>query len=1372
MMKQQKCVLDSVFYKNRYVKIINLAGPRYSPETNVDLPLSDNFHGLCRTVEFYNEIRILTGLIRKGSKYDKSDWDDENIDKGNKLLSKTIYELHEIVSDIKDYSSETINWTEITRLTEDADSQLLNLIDNYKRRKNELKDVRAKSQGTSYQSTPSDKIGYTIRNLRELHRTIMHLDKLSKKSKARLSNNPYLLITGNAGMGKTHLLCDLYRVRTEETDHPLPTFLSFGEQYRNVSDFWDTFLHSQGLSSFFKNKTEFLKHIDCLARVNCCRSLIMIDALNESSDDFWKSHFTGLLDDVSNYKHVALVVTIRTGFEDTVLTTDQINRLECVNHTGFAEVEWQAVTMYFEHNNIPLPEIPILYPEFQYPLFLKLFCEAFRKKKQTRAKQDIFRGHEGSTFIFEAFIDKVSRPLVKKYGLVKKTNLDIWNSIIKPMAKTMVDINSDRISESAVHCIIHASHPQVTPSDLIHDMEKLLLITRYPSVVNKGSFDIGFPFQKFSDHLIIRYIFEKYESEFGKKNKNLITAKRFFSKRRKLGKTICSRWYLGLLDALSIQCPEQLKGIEFIEVAPYLMRNTQTAHYAIIGFIDSLVWRKSSAFSQDLKNTYEIINKYVLPNESIRGSFFDALLTIAPVENHPYNALFLNNFLNRLNMPKRDAVWSTFLHYQNNENRSVDRILNWVRTENAAKSVTDNSLFLMGITLSWFLTTPNRFIRDRATKGLAYLLVCRPALIIKLLKTFEHVDDIYVLERLYCATYSCVLYNTINKDNLNTLARYVYRIIFKRGYPPQHILLRDYARGIIEIALSRGLCKDIDTSLIYPPYKSKWPKHIPSIEELKEKYYIEDYTQLSRETRGYNDIWNSVIEYGDFARYVIGTNYGRCSWSGRRIDDNSKSVRQLFDDFINGLTKKQRSMWENLELLKSVRLLSMYKQICLENQEIDSDIKIASLQASFVESLSAEQNEIYTQVLQPSLINGYQINDPLETFDLSIAQRWIFKRVIDLGYDPSIHNHFDANVDPYGGLGRSEHKAERIGKKYQWIAFHEFMGMLSDNFKYKGDNWFDPLDHYTGPWEPHIRDIDPTLLVQNDKHIDQSLPLKNWKAETCVIRNWYDHVDDVKWLRMKKDIPAPFKLIELADDNLNKWLLLKAYLHWQMPIPPEKDKYDEPVRDVLFLIKSCLVRKSDLQKVISWWRKQRKKGNWMPESENFYNIFIGEYPYSYAYECTKGIKDEWVNDEDSKTSLDVPMLITDDCYSNEFTLDCSYERTRIDIYLPCATIVKDLALNQKFVDGRFYLAEKLVTSPLSIFNESGLSGLLFDKPTLTQYLSDKGYAIIWSLYGEKRIIDTKSKSPGMLEIKGIYWLNDNDDLEGMFTTSNTWYANK
>ncbi|MCK9333475.1 MAG: hypothetical protein M0Q19_09955, partial [Candidatus Cloacimonetes bacterium] len=581
-MKQQKSVLDSVFYKNRYAKVINLAGPRYSPETNVDLPLSDIFHGLCRTVEFYNEIRKLAGIIRKGSKYDRNNWEDAQINKRNERLSMMLNELYEIVKDIKDYSTDTINWAETTRLTEHANSQLSKLIDNYNQRKHELKDVKTESHGGSYQSSPSEKIACTIRNLRNLNEAIMDLHDFSRSVKAKLSNHPYLLIKGNAGMGKTHLLCDLCRIRKDYIDTPLPTFLSFGEQYRNTTDFWGTFLRSQALDSLFKDKNEFLKYLDDMAKGYCCRSLIMIDALNESSNDYWQNFFSDLMDDLSGYKHIALIVTVRTGFENSVLTGDQMNRLICFNHTGFAEVEWLAATKYFEHNDIPLPEIPILYPEFQHPLFLKLFCEAFKKRSKTRLKQDIFRGHEGSTYIFESFIDKVSRPLVRKYGLVKKTNLDIWNSIIKPMAKTMVANNSDRISEIDLQSIILASHPQVTPSDLIRDMEKLLLITRYPNVVDEGSFDVRFPFQKFSDHLISRYIFEKYESEFGR-NKNLNTAKRFFSKRRKLGKTICSRWYLGLLDAISIQCPEQLKGIEFIEVAPYLMRSQHTAYHAING---------------------------------------------------------------------------------------------------------------------------------------------------------------------------------------------------------------------------------------------------------------------------------------------------------------------------------------------------------------------------------------------------------------------------------------------------------------------------------------------------------------------------------------------------------------------------------------------------------------------------------------------------------------------------------------------------------------------------------------------------------------------------------------------------------------------
>jgi hypothetical protein len=42
--------------------------------------------------------------------------------------------------------------------------------------------------------------------------------------------------------------------------------------------------------------------------------------------------------------------------------------------------------------------------------------------------------------------------------------------------------------------------------------------------------------------LIGRYIFNSYEDEFGKINKNLTTAKKYFSKKRKLGKYLYKAW--------------------------------------------------------------------------------------------------------------------------------------------------------------------------------------------------------------------------------------------------------------------------------------------------------------------------------------------------------------------------------------------------------------------------------------------------------------------------------------------------------------------------------------------------------------------------------------------------------------------------------------------------------------------------------------------------------------------------------------------------------------------------------------------------------------------------------------------------------------
>ena len=54
---------------------------------------------------------------------------------------------------------------------------------------------------------------------------------------------------------------------------------------------------------------------------------------------------------------------------------------------------------------------------------------------------------------------------------------------------------------------------------------------------------------------------------------------------------------------------------------------------------------------------------------------------------------------------------------------------------------------------------------------------------------------------------------------------------------------------------------------------------------------------------------------------------------------------------------------------------------------------------------------------------------------------------------------------------------ERIGKKYQWIAYHELLARISDNYKLSNRFNNDELSVYKGPWNPFIRDIDPSSIL-------------------------------------------------------------------------------------------------------------------------------------------------------------------------------------------------------------------------------------------------------------------------------------------------------
>jgi len=142
-----------------------------------------------------------------------------------------------------------------------------------------------------------------------------------------------------------------------------------------------------------------------------------------------------------------------------------------------------------------------------------------------------------------------------------------------------------------------------------------------------------------------------------------------------------------------------------------------------------------------------------------------------------------------------------------------------------------------------------------------HLLHGRFDVLLALLDRFDGVNDPYVAERLHAVVYGCCL---ISDDHgaIGRIADKTYARVFAGATPPAHILLRDYARGVVERALSLGCSlPHIDMNKVRPPYTSPWPLRAPTAETLAARYGGEDYSDLRM------SLFPDAI--GDFNRYVI-----------------------------------------------------------------------------------------------------------------------------------------------------------------------------------------------------------------------------------------------------------------------------------------------------------------------------------------------------------------------------------------------------------------------------------------------------------------------------------------------------------------------
>lgn len=1311
------------------------AGDRYTPVVNVDLPIARVFDGLGRSPELFAQIDLLHQKIRKAFGLLPLRKLSEVAPTQAQELQRRLPALFEALSEMRRNDWRQMPFGDLATIEIKSTQQCIDML----RQKGDTHKKGSPPDPNVMPPSPPD-FRDEIFQLHRLLESLYELRQFATSSSAIVGNKPALLIVGSAGSGKTHLLCDIADRRIK---NGWPTVVLLGEQF-GTAEPWKQVLDLLKLNC---TREELLGALDAAALAAGTRALLFIDALNEGEGErIWKKHLSGILAHLENYPRIGIALSVRSSYEKLIVPEQLVPNQKILReeHHGFEEHEYEAAARFFAHFGIE-PSVPLLYPEFKNPQFLLLFCKGLRNKNLSR----IPPGLHGITAIFDFYLDSINEKLARREYL----GFDDSDKLVQRATQKITELMAQKAvrwlprdqAKKSIDALLpgreyerslfrHLISEGVFAEDVLHSSNK-----------KKAERVLRFSYERFADHHIAKLMLDAHL--------NTKHPEGSFAVNRPLGalfKDSYTYWLnQGLVETLCIQIPERLQK----ELPELLPRSSPDLGSVRLAFVESLLWRTRAAFGEP---TMKYINSEVLGYGDSRQRFWNAVVTLAPVRGHPLNADFLHRHLIDQSMADRDAWWSTFIHRQYRTQSAIDRLLDWAWSPLRTAELEKEEALLYATAIAWLLGSSNRFLRDNATKSLVRVVGSRSDVLLPLLTKFRSVNDPYILERLCAAAYGYAMKNA-DPTGLRTLASFVYEWIFADGKPYTHILVRDYARGVIEAAVNSGSQLQVDLSKVRPPYKSAWPKAIPSKAELETKYgWREDKMPQAEWAR--LSIYESVMGFGDFARYVIGTNSGSFEWSKTRLGKRpAVTAKDKYDAFLSRLKGVQRKAWETVQKLRwqnaVVYLANDFpthsKQTGTHIRgEMVTKIDLQKAQQAFVATLSSSELRRYRTDVLAYLAKPRQEDD---RFDLSVAQRWILQRVFELGWTVDKFGNFDRDVNAHT-WSRDAKKSERIGKKYQWIAYHEFLGLVADNFEFGNQLYSDAEKEYDGPWQMYVRDIDPSCTLRDIPGGDKAEDA--WWSPRMAY-NWESEHRNSSWISSTADLPVVEPLIQVSSpEDGSAWLVLESYPEWKEPIPSFEEDFEKPRKRIWYQLRSLLVGRKNAARVFEWLSKQHFWGRWMPENPEHHTAFLGEFYWAPALRRHDPIIDPQREGSNSRMSgISCPLVFTSGSYHSEMnSFDCSADES-FSVSLPGAWIVKKMGLRWNGVEGRFFDSTGTLVSFDPALSYAGPHALLVQKEGFLSFVKNEGYEIVWFLLGAKQILgrDWDRKDwPGELQLSGVY----------------------
>ncbi|WKZ14395.1 MAG: ATP-binding protein [Candidatus Jettenia caeni] len=1023
-------------------------------------------------------------------------------------------------------------------------------------------------------------------HLRELQEWILQIN-------ISLLNSQTMLLLGPAGAGKTHLICDIAISRFKRS---LKSIVLLGKQFYSGEP-WTQIISILGLPLNI-SRNDLLEMLNTAAEISRYPLVIFIDALNESKPcDIWLSYLASMTEDIKRYPWLRLCVACRSTYYDSVIP----ERLQIpkVIHTGFEGIEFNACFEFFKWYTLEFPSTPLMQPEFTNPLFLKLVCESLHDSGVTKLPEKEY----GISKVIHDVLSAKNKKIAKM--LDYNPNELLVQKAVDALVAILIQKQSMWLEWNETKNIVDQIRPSINRSASLFEelVAEGILFEEGISGSHANESKIRIGFERFSEYLIA----EKYLEGL-----NADTISDAFENNGKLNFLITNQHAMnlhkGILEAMAIQIPEKFR-IELNQV----IRQHSTNPVLYRAVTESIKWRTNSSITD---NTKRVISAYFsIPTEIEEAiNRNDALLSVSTRVGNLLNAEWRHNAYASMSMPKRDAILQPIWHLSFGKLGVFDRLLRWALQVDV-KNINTKSAELWTTQLLWFCVASDRRVRDYATKGIVRIMDKHAHLWPIIINRFAEVDDDYLLERCFATAYGSLI-RTMDNETIRKTAELIIEVFFDTENLPVNVLVRDYLRGILELASEHGLLpKNRNIEEFRPPYKSEWPLDWPKKEEIEK--FKDSYEELPK-------LYQSVFE-DDFEKYIV----------GRRF-------------------------------------------------------------------------------------NSY------EEFNRDDALRWIFKHVLEMGYLSILHANFDRYILGKYGHGRSKPEwAERVGKKYQWIALYRLIGYISDNAKPLPSRWDSPPSTILSFLAVDKRNIDPTHFIKKLEETDTP----QWWMQVNYDFNRFIDLSDEKWLDMNDDYPEGQKLLKVVQPEIRNesWIILNNYITWRNKKEEQNIEYDfdKPFREFWIHVHSFLIKKQNFRNI--WQKLKTGAISIFPDYRipEHSHIFLGEYPWAIT------LKNQLQLFHQESNTLEKTLI------SSVHSINLSYEydsftatESRSTLYLPSPVFFKNDVLKWNGENGYFDSTNKLVFEnpfPCTIEANSCIANLEY----IINFLDTNDLVLLWGIWGQK-----------------------------------------